>query len=206
MQCRSYCSVPNSGSGARAVVLLEKRRRGAATHPTGAPGISGRGSQGKLQRCDCYCSHLSSRRSRPPPLGFLRLDLGKCSLYSLPISRSLPIGRCLRLGTGKRVQDAQRRERPEIVEIIGHPPEQTPQPIRRHYVTDPARHQSSRRLNGTEAARRSRQWPAYAAAIAGDEIRFRSSEFTAAPRVQFIEPVRVTALSITIVLACAIRA
>jgi hypothetical protein len=136
-------------------------------------------------------------------LGSSRLDLGKRSLYPLPITRSLLIGRRLRQGTGQRVKDAERRERPEMIEIIDHPPEQALQPTRRHYVTDPTRHQSSRRLKGEETARRSRQWPAYAVATAGDEIRFRSSEFTAAPRVQFIDPVSVTASSITIV---AIRA
>jgi hypothetical protein len=118
------------------------------------------------------------------------------------------IGWRLRQGTGQPVWDAQCRERPGIAETDGHPPEHAPQPTVRHghYVTDPTRHQSSRRLKGEETARRSRQWPVYAAATAGDEIRFRFSEFIAAPRVQFIEPVRVTALSITIVLACAIRA
>jgi len=78
--------------------------------------------------------------------------------------------------------------------------------VHQRAAADEPRHPSSRRLNGEETARRSRRWLAYAAATAGDEIRFRSSEFTAAPRVQFIEPVRVTAPSITRVLACAIRA
>ena len=39
--------------------------------------------------------------------------------------------------------------------------------------------------------------------MGGDETRFRSSEFVA---LQFMEPTSVTAPSITIVLACAIRA
>jgi hypothetical protein len=38
---------------------------------------------------------------------------------------------------------------------------------------------------------------------AGDETRFRSSEFRATPFVQFMEPVNLTALRITIVHACA---
>lgn len=40
---------------------------------------------------------------------------------------------------------------------------------------------------------------------AGDETRFRSSEFRATPFVQFMEPVNLTAPRITIVHACATR-
>jgi hypothetical protein len=54
---------------------------------------------------------------------FLTLRSREMPFLSAPIPPSLLIGRCLRLGTGERVKDAQRRERPEIVEIVGHPPE-----------------------------------------------------------------------------------
>jgi hypothetical protein len=40
-----------------------------------------------------------------------------------PLTFALQISLGFRLGTGQRVKDAQRRERPEIVEIVGDPPE-----------------------------------------------------------------------------------
>ena len=68
--------------------------------------------------------------------------------------------------------------------------------VHQRAAADDAQHQSSRRSNWTETATRLCQRGAYAAATAGDETRFRSSEFTA---VQCIEPISVTAPSITIV-------
>ena len=78
------------------------------------------------------CSRSAQGRSRGSSTAIKsafrlsRLDRRERPFYPLPIPRSLLIGRCLRQRTGQRVQDAQRRERPEIVEIVGHPPEQAP--------------------------------------------------------------------------------
>jgi hypothetical protein len=40
-----------------------------------------------------------------------------------PLTFALPISLGFRQGTGQRIKDAQTSERPEIVEIVGHPPE-----------------------------------------------------------------------------------
>jgi hypothetical protein len=82
------------------------------------------------------CLQGPSTAITSPPLGSSRLDLGERPFQQLPSPCSLLIGRCLRQGTGQRVQDAQRRERPEIVEIVGRPPEQGPQPTVRHRYTE----------------------------------------------------------------------
>jgi hypothetical protein len=66
----------------------------------------------------------SRKRSAPRVIAAPGSSAGEHPFYPLPIPRSLLIGRCLRLGTGQRVKDAQRRERPEIVEIVGDPPEE----------------------------------------------------------------------------------
>jgi len=54
-------------------------------------------------------------------------ELGKCPCYLLPIPFALLIGRRLRLGTGQHVQDAQPRQRQEIIEGIHYPPEEPAQ-------------------------------------------------------------------------------
>jgi len=67
------------------------------------------------------------RRSAPREIAAPRcspLDLGERPFQPLLISLALLIGRCLRLGTGERVQDAQPCQRQEIIESVGHPPEE----------------------------------------------------------------------------------
>ena len=58
-------------------------------------------------------------------------ELWKRPFYPIPIMLPLPIGRRLREGAGQRDQNAQRCQRQEIIEVVGHTPEEAPARISR---------------------------------------------------------------------------
>jgi hypothetical protein len=59
-----------------------------------------------------------------------RLDFRERPFYSFAILLPLLIGQRLRFGARQRVKDAQPHQRHDIVENVGRPPEQAPQPLR----------------------------------------------------------------------------
>ena len=71
---------------------------------------------------------LAERSAPVGTPGSSTLDARERSFLSFPGLAPLPIGRRLREGAGQRVQDAQPRQRHEIIELVGGAPEEASSP------------------------------------------------------------------------------